>query len=217
MYDNLHVLANTLSDRKFRKATLAYHIQQYALKFGDFTFASGMKSNNKFDMELLRDDGYDLAVDMLIEIIGEDRPNAVFGVPNGGIPIAERVASRFKVPLIATYKEGKDAFLVRENSPITNGRVYGFEDAITTGGSTLKTKNAITQYADAHGYNIVVPRTLAIIRRMENDPETLLKQDGIDLSYIFTTREFLGWSMFLYEIGLIKLDSRWSEMWKPNL
>lgn len=217
MYDNLHVLANILSDRKFRKAALAYHIQRYALKFGDFTFASGMKSNNKFDMELLLDDGYDLAVDMLIEIIGEDRPDAVFGVPNGGIPIAERIASRLNVPLIATYRTSEGTFHVREDSPITSGRVYGFEDAITTGGSTLKEKNAVEQYANLHGYSITVPRAFAIIRRMERNPETLLKLHDINLSYILTTRELLGWFMFLYERELIELDPKWNEMWKPNL
>lgn len=216
MYDNLHVLANTLSDRKFRKAVLSYHIHQYALKFGDFTFASGMKSNNKFDLELLPDDAYDLATDMLVDIISE-KPDAVFGVPNGGIPIAERIASRLNVPLISTYRTSEGTFHVREDSPITSGRVYGFEDAITTGGSTLKEKSAVEQYANLHGYSITVPKTFAIIRRMERNPETLLKPHGIDLSYILTTRELLGWFMFLYERELIELDPKWNEMWKPNL
>ena len=217
MYDSLHDLANILPRQKFRKVALAYHIQKYALRFGDFTFASGMKSDNKFDMELLPGDGYDLAVDMLVEIIGEDKPDSVFGVPNGGIPIAERTASRLNVPLIATYKTSEGTFHVREDSPITTGRIYGFEDAITTGGSTLKTKNAVEQYANLRGYSIVVPRTFAIIRRMERNPEALLKPYDIDLSYIFSTRELLGWFMFLYERELIEIDPRWNEMWIPNL
>ena len=88
---------------------------------------------------------------------------------------------------------------------------------MTTGGSLLKTKNAVEHHASKRGYSLVVPRVYAVIRRMESTPEKLLAPHGVDLSYIFTTREVLGWSLFLYERGLIELDPRCNELWKPNL
>lgn len=216
MYDRLHSLANVLNERKFRKVALAYFIYQYALKYGNFTFASGIKSNNKFDLELLPDDAHDLTADILVDIIGEKRPDMFFGVPNGGNPVAERVASRLRTPQILTYKEG-NLPAIKEDSYIGSGIAYGFEDAITTGGSTLRTIERVQRYASEKNHSIIVPRVFATIRRMESTPEGLLSPRGVDLSYIFTTRELLGWLIFLYERRLIELDSRWNEMWRPNL
>lgn len=205
-----------LSIEKYHKAILAYHIQHDALKFGDFTLASGDVSNYKFDLELLSDDAHDLAADILVDIIGEDKPDMIFGVPNGGNLVAERLASRLKIPQILTYKKGSLP-AITQDSYIGSGVAYGFEDAITTGGSTLKTIERVQLYASERNHSIIVPRVFATIRRMESTPEELLSPRGIGLSYIFTTRELLGWLMLLYERGLIQLDTRWNEMWIHNL
>lgn len=217
MYSNLYKnLTNTLGNNKAKKAVLAYSIHQHALQYGDFTFASGIRSTNKFELELLPDGALDLVADIMTAFIGNDKPDAIFGVPNGGNPIAQRMAPKLGVPLIPTYKDtsrGKSLIRVHDESPIIDGNAYGFEDAITTAGSTITTIDAITRYAEDRGRLLVVPRVYAIMRRMEGNPDIRLKERGTDLSYIFTTREVLGWFMFLHERGLLELDSRWSSMW----
>ena len=211
------LLERMLSDEKLPLAALAYYIQKDALKFGDFTFASGIKSNNKFELELLPKIAYNLATKILVDIIGKDKPDAVFGVPNGGNPIAYRVATRLKVPFIQTYKRDSK-FFVNPDSPLINGRVYGFEDAMTSGGSFLVARNAVIEHANKNGYSISVPKAYAMVRRMEFDPDSRLKAEGVDLSYIYTTRDILGWMMYFYTAGIIRrLDQKLNELWLPDL
>lgn len=191
-----------------RKTVLAYSIQKHALEFGDYIFASGMHSKNKFNMENLPPTALDLGADIIVSIIGRDVPDAVFGVPKGGNLFATRVAKRLQIPLIDTYKEGN--LFVARNIPLARGYALGVEDVITTGGSTLRAVDSVIQHSPDNSLN--VRKILAIIRRKEADPDTVLRKRGIDLSYVFTVDELVKMFRSLYGSKLIDYDRRWDEL-----
>lgn len=199
------------SENNFRRTLLAYHIYERALQFGDYALRSGMRSGYKLDLERLSPDALDLTAEILADMMGDEIPDAVAGVPNGGNPIADRIAKKFDIPLIPTYKKGESVVAGRAVSEIGN-HAYIFEDVATTGGSTVRTVDAVTHYGRKRGRILLVPRAYAVVRRMEGDPALMLKERGVDFDFIFSTGDLLAHFTALHANGLIKADDRWRTM-----
>lgn len=138
------------------------------MQFGDFTLASGAKSDVYIDGRLLTlsSEGAKLAGAMLWERIRALRPDAVGGMTMGADPIVGALLAIADTPLLG--------FLVRKE-PKGHGtrksvegprpdkerpRVVLVDDTVTTGGSTLRAIRAVRDEwnADVVGAFAIVDR-----------------------------------------------------------
>jgi len=161
-------------------------IRTRALRFGDFTLASGQRSSYYIDGKqvTLHSRGvYLLAVLMLAEI--EDLPvDAVGGMSVGADPIAGAMAA-----LAGEQGRELDAFIVRKEpkqrgtrqqveGPVAEGaRVVVLEDTITTGGSSLDAIRALRHEVQAE-----VLCVLAMVDRLQG-----ARQAFADAGYRFVS------------------------------
>ncbi len=186
MPTQLELGLNTESGKRIRE--IASEVG--ALLWGDFTLASGKKSDYYFDgkkLTLSPEGAYRVGKAMFDELakIGVD---AVGGVATGAYPIATAVA-------LVSYLEGKPlpSFMVREvvkehgtrrqiEGHLKEGsRVAIVEDVITTGGSVSKVIEAV------EAVNCQVVKVIAIVDRHEGGSDRL-KEDGYDFTAILHLR-----------------------------
>ena len=122
-------------------------IREHALKFGDFTLASGKKASYYLDCRKLTLDseGANVIAAGILDAIGDDLPDAVGGMAIGADPITAAV-------ITCDWQQNKPlkGFIVRKEAkahgtgqqvegPVESGqRAIMVEDVITTGGSSLK-------------------------------------------------------------------------------
>ena len=155
----------------FDRPRLIELIQRDALKFGDFTLASGKKASYYLDCRKLTLDseGANVIANGILATIADDMPDAVGGMAIGADPITAAV-------ITCAWQQSKPVkgFIVRKEAkghgtgqqvegPVTAGqRALMVEDVITTGGSSLKA----IQHAREAG--LVVDRLITIVDRGEN-------------------------------------------------
>lgn len=148
-----------------------------AIKFGDFTLASGKKSRYYVDIkkastnpELLK-----LIARRISEImeLHSIKPDIIGGVALGGVPIAVSVSLETGLPLLMIRKEQKDYG--------TKGQIVGdilpgrqvllVEDVTTTGGSVIKAIHALRDEG------LIIHRVITVVDREEGASGTLASAD----------------------------------------
>lgn len=174
------------------RARLAELIKEYALRFGDFTLASGQKSTYFIDGKLVTlqaEGAYCLARCILEALRGVD-VEAVGGMSIGADPIAGAVvaiAGSMGMPLLGflVRKEQKDHGTRKQvEGPLHDGmRVVMLEDVVTTGGSTLKAIEAMEREKRAK-----VVKVVAMVDRLQGARENLASR-GYELESIFEITE----------------------------
>jgi orotate phosphoribosyltransferase len=176
----------------YDKAALMDLVRKLALQLGDFTLASGKKSKYYLDCRKVTLDsaGANLIADGMLELLGNDLPDAVGGMAIGADPITAAiitVAGRGGKALrgFIVRKEAKQHGTGRDvEGPVQPGdRVIVVEDVVTTGGSSL----AAIDKAEAFG--LQVQGVMAIIDRLEGGRETLAAR-GYSLQTLLTIRDF---------------------------
>ena len=142
-----------------------------AVKFGDFTLASGKKSKYYVDIKKASTDPATLAViaEQAAFLISNEDVDMVGGVALGGVPLATAVSLSSDLPLLIVRKE--------EKGYGTGGRFIGdlrkgshvilIEDVTTSGGSV---KDAIAAIRGAGGYVDVV---ITVVDREEGAQQGL--------------------------------------------
>jgi orotate phosphoribosyltransferase len=167
-------------------------IKQQALKFGDFTLASGKKASFYLDCRQVTLDaqGAKLIGEGMIELMAGNMPDLVGGMAIGADPITASIltlAGINNIPLrgVMVRKEPKGHGLGKHvEGPYREGeRLVIVEDVVTTGGSSLKA----IEHCEAVG--LKVERVLAIIDRMEGGREAFA-QRGYELTTLFTIKDF---------------------------
>jgi orotate phosphoribosyltransferase len=153
-----------------------------AIRFGEFTLASGAQSNRYFEGKLLtlHPEGARRVGEAICDILEGSGAQAVGGLILGSIPIATAVA-------VISYGRGKPilAFLVRE-APKEHGtkkqieghlepgmRVAIVDDVVTRGGSVFKAIEAVEKI----GCKVV--KVVTIVDRHEGGGDRLIA-DGYD-------------------------------------
>lgn len=167
-------------------------IGEKALEFGDFTLASGKKASYYLDCRKVTLDsrGAALIAAGILELLGNDLPDAVGGMAIGADPITAAV-------ITVADQQGKSlrGFIVRKEAkahgkgrdvegPVKAGdRVVIVEDVVTTGGSSLQAIEKV----EAAGLHVV--GVIAIIDRLEGGAEAFAAQ-GHQLQTLLTIEDF---------------------------
>ena len=174
-----------------RNALMAL-VREKALKFGDFTLASGKKAKFYLDCKQFTLDatGARLVGEGLLDLIGPTLPKAVGGMSIGADPITAAIitiAGLRGLPL--------SGFMVRKEAKGhgTNKFIEGpvqpgddcviVEDVVTTGGSSFL---AIER---AEEFGLKVRRVLTIIDRLEGGGDAF-RAKGYEFASLFTIRDF---------------------------
>jgi orotate phosphoribosyltransferase len=176
----------------YDRAALIALVRQLALQVGDFTLASGKKSNYYLDCRKVTLDsaGANLIADGMLELFGAELPDAVGGMAIGADPItaalitvAGRTGRRLKGFIVR--KEAKQHGTGRDvEGPVLPGEsAIIVEDVVTTGASSL----AAIEKAEAFGLKI--RGVMAIIDRLEGGEATLAAR-GYKLQTLLTIRDF---------------------------
>lgn len=156
-----------------------------AIKFGDFTFTSGIKSKFYFDMKYAatRPGVYDAVATELAKLV---KAPVVAGVELGAIPWVSAVALKKGIPFIMIRKEQrehgvKDPVI----GDITNGmEVDIIEDVVTTGGTVMRAIDLL------RSRGAKVSRVISIAD-WEKGGANNLKEKGIELSSVFKASDVL--------------------------
>ena len=177
----------------YDKEALLALVRHKALKFGNFTLASGKKATYYLDGKQITLDphGARLVAEGILDLLdAKHMPAAIGGMSIGADPITAAVVTMSSVR--GTPVAG---FMVRKESkghgtnqfiegPVTPGdEVVIVEDVVTTGGSSLM---AIDR-AEAFGLKVV--QVLAIVDRMEGGADAFAKR-GYPLTSLLTIRDF---------------------------
>ena len=167
-------------------------IRQQALRFGDFTLASGKQASFYLDCRqvTLDSEGARLIGEAMLDLLTDQLPSAVGGMSMGADPIVGAI-----ITIAGVRNLPLKGFLVRKEAkghgtqkfvegPVTAGdRVVIVEDVVTTGGSSL----LAIERAEAVG--LKVERVLAIIDRLEGGREAFAAR-GYKLESLLTIRDF---------------------------
>ncbi|MDR0609120.1 MAG: orotate phosphoribosyltransferase [Planctomycetaceae bacterium] len=178
----------------YDKIQLQSMIMEKALKFGDFTLASGKKATYYLDCRQITLDsvGAQLIGEGFLELLQMDTvlPQAVGGMVIGADPITAAiitVAAFHNIPLKGfmvrkqSKGHGTDKFV--EGPIVAGDHVVIVEDVVTTGGSALE---AVERVKAIGG---IVDGVTAIIDRLEGGAEAFAEK-GYTLRSLFTVRDF---------------------------
>jgi len=166
--------------------------RERALKFGEFTLASGKKASYYLDGKqiTLHSEGLRLVSEGLLELLAEVDFQAIGGMSIGADPIIGGV-------LAAAGASGREllGFLVRKEpkghgtlryieGPVVPGmKVVIVDDVVTTGGSSLAAIDRIEEF----GCKVV--QVVAIIDRMEGGAANFAAR-GLSLKSLLTIEDF---------------------------
>ncbi|MCA9175947.1 MAG: orotate phosphoribosyltransferase [Planctomycetales bacterium] len=167
-------------------------IRQDALKFGEFTLASGATSSYYLDCRkvTLQSRGAALIGAAILEHLGDELPDAVGGMAIGADPITGAV-----ITVAGLQGRQLNGFIVRKEQkghgtqqmvegPVKPGdRVVIVEDVVTTGGSSVK---AIQHARD---FGLEVTKVIGIVDRLQGG-EAAFRDAGCDFHALLSIRDF---------------------------
>jgi orotate phosphoribosyltransferase len=176
----------------YNKQELIDLVRQLGLKLGDFTLASGKKSSYYLDCRkvTLDSQGANLIAHGMLELLGDELPQAVGGMAIGADPITAAI-----ITVAGSQNRPLKGFIVRKEAkqhgtgkdvegPVNPGDTCVIvEDVVTTGGSSL----AAIEKVEAFGMKVL--GVLAIIDRLEGGAEAFAAK-GYKLRTLLTIRDF---------------------------
>ena len=161
-----------------------------ALMYGDFTLASGRKSEYYIDIKKASTDpqvlaeiaeemaGYMAAKGMVVDRIA--------GVVLGSVPLAVALSLRTGTPYVMVRKEKKDHGTGKliEGTMMQNDRILVVEDVVTSAGSSAEAISIL------RGAGAKVTTVLSVIDRQEGGKERLAEM-GVELMALLTAEDVL--------------------------
>jgi orotate phosphoribosyltransferase len=171
----------------FDRARLLELFRERALKFGDFTLASGKKASYYLDGKqiTLHSEGLRLVSEGLLELLADVEFDAFGGMSIGADPIVGGVLTVAGVQGFLVRKEAKGHGTGRYvEGPVQPGaKVVIVDDVVTTGGSALQAADRIIEY----GCEVVM--AVAIIDRMEGGAKNFAARN-LPLRSLLTIQDF---------------------------
>lgn len=173
-----------------------------AVKFGDFTLASGMQSPLYVDLRLLvsRPSLLALAAEFYADVLADIPCDRIAGVPYAALPIGTAVAMHADVPLIYPRKEAKAHGLGKDIEGMWHAgeRVVIIEDLFTTAGSVI---NSVERLRDV---GLVIEDAIVLIDR-EQGGKANLAAVGVTGHSIVTITEVMD---LLVDAGRLTEEKR---------
>lgn len=172
----------------YHRPRLVELFRQHALKFGEFTLASGQKSNYYLDGRLitLHAEGLRLIAEGVLDQLGGVDFAAVGGMSIGADPIVGgvlTVAAERGRPLVGflVRKEAKGHGTKRAvEGPVSSGsRVVIVEDVVTTGASALQAVDRVEEIG------CTVVRVIGVCDRLQGGAEAFAAR-GIPFECLLT-------------------------------
>lgn len=167
-------------------------IADKSLTHGDFKLASGGESKFFFDMKtsLLDPEGASLAAELILDMLADDKVDAIGGLVLGACPVVSAVTVKSRehgrpLPGFFVRKEpkGRGTDKLIEGNLEPGWRVVVVEDVTTEGNSALKAAQAVR----AEG--ATVAKVVTVVDRLQGARETLAKE-GLELVALFTRDDF---------------------------
>ena len=161
-----------------------------AIKFGDFTLASGKKSKYYIDIKkasaipkILKLIASEIAEKIKVNSIDADYIGCV---ALGGVPIAVAVSLETDLPLIIIRKEAKEYGTKGQivGDFIKNSKVLMVEDVATTGGSVMK---AIKLLRDE---GLIIKDVIVVVDR-EEGASAALAVESVELTPLVKDRRYI--------------------------
>lgn len=173
---------------------LLHILLERSFKKGEFTLASGQKSNYYIDgkQTTLNARGAYLAARIFLAMLSDDVPDAVGGLTLGADPIVGSMLA-----LAGLEDLDLQGFIVRkeakghgtqsrvEGALLKGSRVVIIEDVVTTGGSSMKAIEAVREIG------CEINRVFALVDREQGGRKNLEKE-GCRLESIFSINELLN-------------------------
>lgn len=176
----------------YDKQQLMDLVRAKALKFGQFTLASGKQASYYLDGKQITLDatGARLIAEGILDLLGDPLPQAVGGMAIGADPITAAVITmagvrglELKGFLVRKEAKGHGTQRFVEGPVAAGDRVVIVEDVVTTGGSSLQAIDRV------EAVGLKVERVIAIIDRMEGGAAAFAAR-GIPLASLLTIRDF---------------------------
>lgn len=176
----------------YDKQALIALAKEKALKFGDFTLASGKKATYYLDGKQITLDafGAKLIAEGILDHLGLPLPKAVGGMAIGADPITAAVITmagvrglELKGILIRKEAKGHGTRQFVEGPVSPGDDVVIVEDVVTTGGSSLEAIERV------EAFGLKVKGVVAIIDRMQGGAEAFAAR-GYPFSSLLTIRDF---------------------------
>ena len=160
-------------------------IQCGAIRFGDFTLASGKKSKYYVDIKKAS------TKHEILNLMGEEiakhvKGDLLAGVELGAVPLAAITAVKAKRDylIIRKEKKGYGTSKLIEGDYKEGMIVDIVEDVVTTGGSVLRAIHVLREKG------LIVKRVICVVDREEGGKESL-QREGIELISLIKARELL--------------------------
>lgn len=160
-----------------------------AIKVGDFTLASGLKSPVYIDLRGI------ISHPRLLKMVADEIWGAVTGVqvellcgvPYSGLPIATTISVMKQVPLLLVRKEVKEHGTKKEVEGVyhPHQECVLIEDLVTTGGSVLKVAEMLRK-------NGLTANHVAVLVDREQGARERLKENDIILHAVITAKELFA-------------------------
>jgi len=189
---------------EFVKEFATFLHEKGAIKFGDYTLASGKKSSYYIDLRLVPSFPHQFRKMVkhlqndIIENIGLENFDSLVSVPTGGLVIASALAIETVKPLIYVRNKPKDYGTSKliEGSISKDMKVLMIDDVATSGGSVV---NAIK---DLKQEGVTITDAYVIVNRMEGASQAL-ELEGVKMHQLTDIMEI---TKSLYEENLIPKD-----------
>lgn len=154
---------------------------------GDFTLASGKKSNYYVNMKkaITYPEILSAIAKLIAQKIGDEGLDKVAGPALGAVPIATAVSLESNLPLLMIRKEqkGYGTSKLIEGDLEEGDEIVVVEDVTTSGGSLLKAIKAIEENGG------IVKKAISVVDREEGAQETFEKE-GIVFEPLIYVNEF---------------------------
>ena len=177
---------------EYNRSRLIELVSEKALQFGDFTLTSGKKATYYLDcrkLTLSSEGAVQVAAGML-EVIGDELPDAVGGMAIGADPITGAIVTLagmrgLDLKGFIVRKEAKDHGTGRcVEGPVQPGeKAVIVEDVVTTGGSSVK---AIER---AREFGLEIVSVIGIIDRLAGGAENFAAA-GVPYQPLLTVEDF---------------------------
>ncbi len=177
---------------EYSKEALMSLVREHALRFGQFTLASGKSASYYLDCRqvTLHPHGANVIALGMLELMKVSLPDAVGGLVIGADPITASVVTiagqrDLSIRGFMVRKEAKGHGMGRQiEGPVQSGMTcFVVEDVITSAGSAIQAVHA------AREFGLRVLGVIAVIDRLEGGGHAL-EAIGVPLQTLLTVRDF---------------------------